>query len=100
MPWVRELEKDFDQREARRRRRRNALVRGGRWAAKTVKSVVEFAEALAVSAIALAIEGRLGPADAVDFFLDRQANLAGFHARLNRGEPLSVVLFWEDDGQA
>ena len=91
--WFKAELKDFERREARRRRTRNSLVHGGPLALRTIEATVDFAETLAVHALGDCIEGRLSGKDLVDYFLERRVDRDNVHRRLRGGEPLSEALF-------
>jgi hypothetical protein len=91
---VKRLLNEFDRREGRRRRTRNALVHGGPVAERTVDATVDFAETLATHALGTSIDGRLSGQDLIDHFLEHRARLETVEHRLRNGDPLSEALFW------
>lgn len=95
--WLAAYEREFGRLEARRRRTRNALVHGGPLPTRTVTAIVGFAEALAVNALGVSIEGRLADRNLIDHFLERRAELSNVTRRLRNGEPLHQALFWTRD---
>lgn len=93
--WLREMHQDYVRLEARRRRTRNSLIHGGPLAERTVEATVNFAEALAVHALADCIDGRLSHKDLVDHFLEQRSRRDSVERRLGAEEPLHEALFWE-----
>jgi hypothetical protein len=95
--WLLALLEEFSGLERRRRRTRNGLVHGGPLTSKTVESVVDFAEGLAVTALGASIEGRLlERRDLVDHFLTERSRYERAQHRLRNGAELADVLFPAD----
>lgn len=93
--WWTELCRQASKVEARRVRTRNALMHGGALAPATVGSIVQFAGSLAREALAASLEGRLLDQGLVDYFLDRQSQIASMRSRLDANDPPAEVLFAE-----
>ena len=91
--WLEELSTEFDRRNARLRRTRNALMHGGPIVTGTVEDVGRFAVTLAYSALGEAIEMLLDSQDLIDGFLDRQQHLLSCFEQLRSGTPPSEALF-------
>ena len=95
--WLDDLEDDFDHRNGRLRRTRNALMHGGPIVMPIVDHVSPFSLALATHAIGMAVELLLDDRDLTDGFLDRQNKLRRCFTLLREGGAPSEALFW--DGQ-
>jgi hypothetical protein len=91
--WLDELSAEFDRRNARLRRTRNALMHGGPITVDTVNHVSEFSMSLAYLAIGPAVNLLLEDRDLVDGFLDNSAEITRCFARLLEGVPMSEALF-------
>jgi hypothetical protein len=91
--WLDELGDEFDRRNARLRRTRNALMHGGPISVGTVNHVSEFSMSLAYLAIGPAVNLLLKDRDLIDGFLDNRAELTRCFARLREGIPISKALF-------
>lgn len=92
--WIDELFEDFDRRNARLRRTRNALMHGGPIVTDTVENVARFGVTLAHHAIGAATDLLLNENDLIDGFLDRQQRHERCFERLRSGTPASEALFW------
>lgn len=92
--WADELMGEFDARNARSRRLRNALTHGGPASAETAALCVPFVETLAIQALHTAVQGRLEGTDLVDHFLDDRAKSTAILARLHDGANPADAL-WE-----
>lgn len=92
--WLDELSEDFDSRNARLRRTRNALMHGGPIVRETVDHASQFAEMLAHTALGAAIDMLLKDEDVTDGFLDRQQQQGACLADLRRGVLPQEALFW------
>lgn len=91
--WLDELFGEFDRRNARLRRTRNALMHGGPIVTGTVDNVSQFAVALAHYTLGRAVDLLLDGRDVVDGFLDEQQQQHRCIAQLREGRPPSEVLF-------
>lgn len=94
--WLDDLEDEFDHRNGRLRRTRNALMHGGPIVMPIVDHVSPFSLALATHAIGIAVALLLGERDLIDGFIDRQNNLRRCFARLREGVAPTEALFWSD----
>lgn len=92
--WLDQLEDEFEVRNDRLRRTRNALMHGGPLVRTTVDDVARFAETLAYQAIGPAVHLMLEEEDVIDGFLRRQQDHTRCFARLRHGSPPSEALFW------
>jgi hypothetical protein len=93
--WLADLENEFDRRNARLRRTRNALMHGGPLSLATVDDVARFAVTAAHQALSPAITYLLRNEDVVDGFLDSQERVRVCFQKLRRGTAPSEALFWK-----
>lgn len=94
--WMNALGTEFDIRNARLRRTRNAIMHGGPIATRTVNHVSDFAVTLAYHALGPAIDILLEDRDLIDGFLNLQESHHRCFARLASGTSPSEALFWDD----
>lgn len=92
--WLDELGGEFDIRNARLRRTRNALMHGGPLVPGTVENVVRFAVALAHQSLGAALEMLLADDDLVEGFITRERRYRECFSSLRAGEPATEALFW------
>jgi hypothetical protein len=93
--WLDDVKDEFDHRNGRLRRTRNALMHGGPIVMPIVDHVSPFSLALATHAIGMAVELLLDDRDLVDGFVDRQNNLRRCFALLGEGVAPTEALFWD-----
>lgn len=93
--WIKELFAEFDRRNARLRRTRNALIHGGPIVSSTVDNVSVFAATLAHYAMGTAIEQLLDNTDPVEGFLDQQQWQLRRLEQIRSGTPAAAALFGE-----
>jgi hypothetical protein len=93
--WLNELSREFDERNGRLRRTRNALMHGGPLVPSIVDDDAHFSTTLAYLALSPAVFFLLADDDVTDGFLDRQQRHLTCFDRLRAGDPASEALFWD-----